>query len=155
MALEPLGQREGVVDVALHAQRQRLQALQQQERVERRERPADRPQRRRNPAPGRPQLAIARLLRQFAHLGADLEDALPVGVLDHRHHQAARRIRGKAGSMAYTYALAGYAVTAADERLAFAIMLNNYHRPANAGRPTAELDAIAIMLAELSVLSTP
>ena len=64
-------------------------------------------------------------------------------------------IHAKTGSMAFTYALAGYALTAANERLAFAIMLNNYRRPRDAGRPTAELDAIAIMLAELSERSVP
>ena len=39
--LEPLGDRLGVGDVALHAQRQRLEALQEQERVERRDGGAD------------------------------------------------------------------------------------------------------------------
>ena len=72
-----------------------------------------------------------------------------------RNSAAQGRIHAKTGSMAFTYALAGYALTAADERLAFAIMLNNYRRPADAGRPTAELDAIAIMLAELSERSQP
>ena len=38
MGLEPLREPEGVVDVALHAQAERLQALQEEERVERRER---------------------------------------------------------------------------------------------------------------------
>ena len=72
-----------------------------------------------------------------------------------RNSAAQGRIHAKTGSMAFTYALAGYALTAADERLAFAIMLNNYRRPVDAGRPTAELDAIAIMLAELSERSQP
>ena len=72
-----------------------------------------------------------------------------------RNSAAQGRIHAKTGSMAFTYALAGYAMTAADERLAFAIMLNNYRRPVDAGRPTAELDAIAIMLAELSERSQP
>ena len=67
-----------------------------------------------------------------------------------RNSAAQGRIHAKTGSMAFTYALAGYARTAADERLAFAFMLNNYRRPVDAGRPTAELDAIAVMLAELS-----
>ncbi|WP_175497983.1 D-alanyl-D-alanine carboxypeptidase/D-alanyl-D-alanine endopeptidase [Dokdonella immobilis] len=72
-----------------------------------------------------------------------------------RNSAAQGRIHAKTGSMAFTYALAGYALTAANERLAFAIMLNNYRRPRDAGRPTAELDAIAIMLAELSERSAP
>ncbi len=72
-----------------------------------------------------------------------------------RNSAAKGRIHAKTGSMAHTYALAGFALTAANERLAFAIMLNNYKRPRDAGRSSAELDAIAIMLAELSERSAP
>ena len=72
-----------------------------------------------------------------------------------RNSAAEGRIHAKTGSMAFTYALAGYAVTRANERLAFAIMLNNYRRPPSSGRASAELDAIAILLAELDVRSTP
>lgn len=72
-----------------------------------------------------------------------------------RNSAAKGRIHAKTGSMAHTYALAGYALTAADERVAFAIMLNNYKRPRGAGRSSAEVDAIAIMLAELSERSQP
>jgi hypothetical protein len=42
------------------------------------------------------QLAVARLLGQLAHFLADLQDALLVGVLDHRHHQAVGRVGRKA-----------------------------------------------------------
>ena len=45
---------------------------------------------------GRAELAVARLLRQLAHFLADLQDALLVGVLDHRHHQAVGRVRREA-----------------------------------------------------------
>jgi serine-type D-Ala-D-Ala carboxypeptidase/endopeptidase (penicillin-binding protein 4) len=72
-----------------------------------------------------------------------------------RNSAAKGRIHAKTGSMAFTYALAGYALSASNERLAFAIMLNNYRRPVDAGRPTAELDKIAIMLAELEERSAP
>jgi serine-type D-Ala-D-Ala carboxypeptidase/endopeptidase (penicillin-binding protein 4) len=72
-----------------------------------------------------------------------------------RNSAAKGRIHAKTGSMAFTYALAGYALSAVNERLAFAIMLNNYRRPVDAGRPTAELDKIAIMLAELDERSAP
>lgn len=72
-----------------------------------------------------------------------------------RDSAAKGRIHAKTGSMAYTYALAGYVRTAANERLAFAIMLNNYKRPHGGGRSSAEVDAIAIMLAELSERSAP
>lgn len=58
------------------------------------------------------------------------------------------RVHAKTGSMNYTWSLAGYARTQAGERLAFALMLNNYEPPPGArSRPSAELDAIAILLA--------
>lgn len=66
-----------------------------------------------------------------------------------RNSAAKGRIHAKTGTMAYTYGLAGYAQTAANERLAFTILLNNYRRPRGSGRASAELDAIAILLAEL------
>ena len=72
-----------------------------------------------------------------------------------RNSPAQGRIHAKTGTMAHTYALAGYALTTVDERLAFAIMLNNYRRPPGAGRSSAELDAIAIMLAEIGQRSAP
>ena len=72
-----------------------------------------------------------------------------------RNSAAQGRIHAKTGTMAYTYALAGYAQTAANERLAFSILLNNYRRPHDSGRASAELDAIAILLAELNERSSP
>ena len=66
-----------------------------------------------------------------------------------RNSAAKGRIHAKTGTMAFTYALAGYALTATGERLAFTILLNNYRRGPNSGRPSAALDAIAIHLAEL------
>ena len=58
------------------------------------------------------------------------------------------RVHAKTGSMNYTWSLAGYARTQAGERLAFALMLNTYEPPAGTrSRPSAELDAIAILLA--------
>ncbi len=108
----------------------------------------------------------AALTSLLAHLGETpaakaFRVALPEAGVDGsltgrmRNSAAEGRIHAKTGSMAFTYSLAGYALTASDERLAFAIMLNNYRRPVDAGRPTAELDAIAIMLAELSERSQP
>ena len=64
------------------------------------------------------------------------------------------RVHAKTGSMNYTWSLAGYARTLAGERLAFALMLNNYEPPAGArARPSAELDAIAVLLAASYVRS--
>ena len=42
------------------------------------------------------QLAVARELRELAHLLRDLHDAFLVGVADHRHDQALRRVGGEA-----------------------------------------------------------
>ncbi len=69
-----------------------------------------------------------------------------------RDTDAHGRVHAKTGSMNYTWSLAGYVRTKAGERLAFALMLNNYDPPAptprgGATRPSAELDAIAVMLA--------
>jgi D-alanyl-D-alanine carboxypeptidase/D-alanyl-D-alanine-endopeptidase (penicillin-binding protein 4) len=72
-----------------------------------------------------------------------------------RNSAAMGRIHAKTGTMAFTYALAGYALTASGERLAFTILLNNYRRARDAARPSAELDAIAILLAELDTRSAP
>ncbi len=91
--------------------------------------------------------------------GAAFRRALPEAGVDGsltvrmRNTPAQNRVHAKTGSMAHTYSLAGYAETAAGERLAFAILLNQYRQPAGTTpprRPSAELDAIAIALAELS-----
>jgi len=76
---------------------------------------------------------------------------------------AAGNVRAKTGTLRYVYALSGYVTTAAGERLAFSIMLNNYHneRTATSGdnsstqtqrvpAPRDDLDAIAIMLASFT-----
>jgi D-alanyl-D-alanine carboxypeptidase/D-alanyl-D-alanine-endopeptidase (penicillin-binding protein 4) len=96
-------------------------------------------------------------------------NALPVagvdGTLQNRMKgtAAAGNVRAKTGTLRYVYTLAGYVTTAAGERLAFSIMLNNYYNaersatprdPSGSQAPRAtpplprdDLDAIAIMLA--------
>ena len=65
-----------------------------------------------------------------------------------RDTDAQGRVHAKTGSMNYTWSLAGYVRTKSGERLAFALRLNNYDPPRGATlRPSAELDAIAVMLA--------
>lgn len=90
-------------------------------------------------------------------------NALPIagidGTLQNRMKgtAAAGNVRAKTGTLRYVYTLSGYVTSAAGERLAFSIMLNNYNaeRPdASSGQapgastaPRDEMDAIAIMLA--------
>ncbi|HSB09075.1 MAG TPA: D-alanyl-D-alanine carboxypeptidase/D-alanyl-D-alanine-endopeptidase [Blastocatellia bacterium] len=96
-------------------------------------------------------------------------NALPVagvdGTLQNRMKGtlAAGNVRAKTGSLRYVYTLSGYVTSAAGERLAFSIMLNNYYNPERAaalrdpagtasGRPAPpaprdDIDAIPIMLA--------
>ena len=42
------------------------------------------------------ELAVARELGELAHLLRDVDDALLVGVADHRHDEAVRRVGGEA-----------------------------------------------------------
>ncbi len=65
-----------------------------------------------------------------------------------RGSNAQGRVHAKTGSMRFTYSLAGYVLTQANERLAFAILLNNYDAPAGSARASAELDAITLMLVD-------
>jgi D-alanyl-D-alanine carboxypeptidase/D-alanyl-D-alanine-endopeptidase (penicillin-binding protein 4) len=87
------------------------------------------------------------------------EDALPIagvdGTLQHRFTDTARgdNLRAKTGTLTHAYSLSGYVTHAGGEHLAFSVMLDHYQRPTDAlGRhvppsPTADLDAIAAMLA--------
>ena len=99
--------------------------------------------------------ALVRLLQYLAAqpYAARLRDALPVagkdGTLQWRMRgtPAEGNVHAKTGSMTYVACLAGYLTTAAGERLAFAIMLNQYHRAAGAAPASRELDPIAEQLA--------
>src|SRR6185436_16139856 len=99
-------------------------------------------------------------------------NALPIagidGTLQNRMKgtAAAGNVRAKTGTLRYVYTLSGYVTTAAGERLAFSIMLNNYYNAersalvrdsagTSAGRaappaPREDIDAIAIMLASFT-----
>ena len=100
--------------------------------------------------------ALAHLLGYMATqpYAAALHDALPIAGVDGtligrmRGTAAENNVHAKTGSMTYVHCLAGYVTTAAGERLAFAIMLNNYEPPVDAPRASSDLDAIAVLLAD-------
>lgn len=98
------------------------------------------------------------LVRLLVYLAAQpyadmVREALPIAGVDgslagHMRGTAAENnVHAKTGSMAYVHCLAGYVTTAAGERLAFAIMLNNYERSDNAPSISSDVDAIAVLLA--------
>ncbi len=90
----------------------------------------------------------------------DFVDALPIaaedGTLRRRFHDtlAAGNIRAKTGTLRWANSLSGYVTSAAGEHLAFSLMLNRYDPPPESDKP-AELDAVALMLAEFSGRSIP
>ncbi|SEN37314.1 D-alanyl-D-alanine carboxypeptidase / D-alanyl-D-alanine-endopeptidase (penicillin-binding protein 4) [Luteibacter sp. UNCMF331Sha3.1] len=104
--------------------------------------------------------ALARVLvgMDASPLAATWRGMLPVAGVDGtlaarmRGSAAEGNVTAKTGSMQFVNALAGYVTTKRGQRLAFAILLNNYAPPARSAMPTvppsAEVDAIAIMLAE-------
>jgi len=100
--------------------------------------------------------ALVRLL-VFLAAGPDAaawRDMLPVAGIDGtlagrmRGTPAAGNVHAKTGSMSQVSALAGYLTSAAGEHLAFAILLNGY-QPQRGQPASAEVDAIAVRLAEL------
>lgn len=103
-------------------------------------------------------LAMTRLLTYLAAqpYAKVLHDALPIAGVDgtlawHLRHTAADdNVHAKTGSMTYVHCLVGYVTSAAGERLAFAIMLNNYEPPPGAPSTGSDVNAIALMLANFS-----
>lgn len=85
--------------------------------------------------------------------GTQLRDALPSAGVDGtlefrmRGSAAADNVQAKTGSMTYVHCLAGYVTTSKGERLAFALMVNNYVRQGDDPSASRDLDAIAEMLA--------
>ena len=81
-------------------------------------------------------------------------DALPIAGVDGtlrnrlRGTPAENNVRAKTGSLSSAASLAGYVTTAAGERLAFAIMVNNY--PREVDPRAACIDPIAVLLASFN-----
>ena len=103
-------------------------------------------------------LAHLLVLMDASPMAVTWRGLLPVagvdGTLAHRMRDTAATgtVVAKTGSMDFVNALAGYVTTKRGQRLAFAILLNNYRPPANSAEPvptaSADVDAIAVMLAE-------
>ena len=62
---------------------------------------------------------------------------------DRKLDEAADKVQAKTGSMTHVHSLAGYVTTAGGQRLAFAILLNNYAQ--GPGDPPANHDIDAIV----------
>ena len=100
--------------------------------------------------------AMVHLLSYLASqpYGTQLRDALPSAGVDGtlewrmRNTAAADNVHAKTGSMNNVRCLVGYMTTAAGERLAFAIMLNNFVRGEGEPSPSRTLDAIVALLAQ-------
>ena len=82
-------------------------------------------------------------------------DALPIAGVDGtlrnrlKGTPAENNLRAKTGSLSSAASLSGYVTTAAGEKLAFAIMVNNYPRDVDAR--AACIDPIAVLLASFNV----
>jgi D-alanyl-D-alanine carboxypeptidase/D-alanyl-D-alanine-endopeptidase (penicillin-binding protein 4) len=86
-------------------------------------------------------------------------EALPVAGVDGtlkgrmKGTLAANNIRAKTGTINGVSTLSGYVTSAANERLAFSIMLNNYAETSDS--PRSHIDAIAVLLASFNGRSQP
>ncbi|NLH72261.1 MAG: D-alanyl-D-alanine carboxypeptidase/D-alanyl-D-alanine-endopeptidase [Verrucomicrobia bacterium] len=107
-----------------------------------------------------PSAAVALLRYMDKHsAAADFRDSLPIAGVDGtlrnrmRGTPAAGNARAKTGSLSRVDALSGYVTTAAGERLAFSLMINNYSPGSSDRTARAELDEIVALLAGLQQLS--
>jgi D-alanyl-D-alanine carboxypeptidase/D-alanyl-D-alanine-endopeptidase (penicillin-binding protein 4) len=83
-------------------------------------------------------------------------DALPIagvdGTLRNRMKgtRAEGNVRAKTGTLRWANGLSGYVTTTAGERLAFSLFLNRYANPSAENSARAELDRVAVLLAEFA-----
>jgi D-alanyl-D-alanine carboxypeptidase/D-alanyl-D-alanine-endopeptidase (penicillin-binding protein 4) len=101
-----------------------------------------------------PNATVALLGFMNRHAAAeDYRNALPIagvdGTLQNRMKGtlAAGNARAKTGTLRYVYTLSGYVTTAAGERVAFSILLNNYYNTDRSTPARDDIDAIVVMLA--------
>jgi serine-type D-Ala-D-Ala carboxypeptidase/endopeptidase (penicillin-binding protein 4) len=101
-----------------------------------------------------PNATIELLRAMHRHQRAEIfRNALPIAGMDGtlagrmKGTAAAGNVRAKTGTLRYVYCLSGYVTSAAGENLAFSIMLNNHAASDERTSPRADVDAIAIMLA--------
>jgi len=101
-----------------------------------------------------PNATVALLGFMNRHAAAEVyRNALPIagvdGTLQNRMKGtlAAGNARAKTGTLRYVYTLSGYVTTAAGERMAFSILLNNYYNTDRSTPARDDIDAIVVMLA--------
>lgn len=87
---------------------------------------------------------------------AAYRDALPIagvdGTLRNRMKgtRAEGNVRAKTGTLRWANGLSGYVTTAAGESLAFSLVLNRYVMPTTENSARAELDQVAVLLADFA-----
>jgi D-alanyl-D-alanine carboxypeptidase/D-alanyl-D-alanine-endopeptidase (penicillin-binding protein 4) len=101
-----------------------------------------------------PNATVALLTFMHHHKNADVYlNALPIagvdGTLRRRMKEtvAAGNVRAKTGSLRWAHTTSGYVTTAAGEHLVFSMMLNRFRGTNPDYSKTADMDAIAVMLA--------
>jgi D-alanyl-D-alanine carboxypeptidase/D-alanyl-D-alanine-endopeptidase (penicillin-binding protein 4) len=105
-------------------------------------------------------IGLLQFMSRHAEADAYLK-ALPVAGVDGtlrnrmKNTPAAGNVRAKTGTLRWANSLSGYVTTAAGERLAFSIMLNRFAAPDTEHSGRAEIDKIAVLLAEFAGRSDP
>jgi D-alanyl-D-alanine carboxypeptidase/D-alanyl-D-alanine-endopeptidase (penicillin-binding protein 4) len=105
---------------------------------------------------------VALLKHMAAHPHAAVyAEALPIAGVDGtlrnrmKNTAAAGNVKAKTGTLRWANSLSGYVQTAAGERLAFSLMLNRYVSPEASHSARAELDRLAVLLAEFAGRTSP
>jgi D-alanyl-D-alanine carboxypeptidase/D-alanyl-D-alanine-endopeptidase (penicillin-binding protein 4) len=104
-----------------------------------------------------PNAVVALLTHMSRHPAAEAyREALPIAGVDGtlksrmKDTPAAGNVRAKTGTLRWANSLSGYVTTAAGERLVFSILLNRYQPGAPEHSARAEIDALAILLAQFT-----